>query len=154
MTYQRLTQSASCACGQSTFKVDGVPIGRFKCHCTICQNLYKKPYADVVMFWGGAITLSEDQPITFRKYRPPPAVRRATCNVCGAPVIGFLRLAPFVQLAFSQCANLSDQSLLPPPSVHIFYHSRVQDVDDNLPKVSGYWSSEMAVTKLLLSRPS
>ncbi len=37
-----LTQSASCGCGQSKFKVNGVPIGRFKYHCTIRQNLCKK----------------------------------------------------------------------------------------------------------------
>ncbi len=154
MTYQRLTQTASCGCGQSTFKVDGVPIARFKCHCTICQSFCQKPYADVVMLWGGAITLPQEQPFTFRKHRPPPALRRATCNTCGGPVMGFLRLAPFVQLAFSQCGNFSDQSVLPPPSVHIFYHSRTKDVDDELPKISGYWASEMAVTKLLFSSPS
>ena len=152
MTYQRLTQSASCGCGQSKFEVNGAPIGRFICHCTICQNLYKKPYADVVMFWGGAITLPEYQPFTFQKYRPPPVLRRSTCNACGAPVIGFLRLAPLVRLAFSQVANFADPGVLPRPSVHIFYHSRIQDVDDELPKVSGYWPSEIAVTKLLFTR--
>jgi hypothetical protein len=154
MPYQPLTQTASCSCGKSTYKIDGVPIGRFKCHCTICQNLYKKPYADVVMLWDRAITLPEDQPFTFRKYRPPPAIRRATCDACGLPVIGFLRLAPFVRLAFSQAPNFPDQSALPPPSVHIFYHSRVHDVDDNLPKIAGYWSSELAVTRLILSTPT
>ena len=149
MTYKRLTQTASCQCGQSIFKVDGTPIGRFKCHCTICQTLYKKPYADVVMMWGGAITLPDVQPFTFRKYRPPPALRRSTCDMRGAPVVGFLRLAPFVRLAFVQSANFPDQSVLPPTSVHIFYHSRVKDFEDDLPKVSGYWASELAVTKLL-----
>jgi hypothetical protein len=154
VTYQRLTQTASCECGQSRFKVDGVPVARFKCHCTICQSLYKKPYADVVMLWGGAITLPQKQSFTFRKYRPPPALRRATCDSCGAPVVGFLRLVPFVQLAFSQGANFADQSLLPPTSFHIFYHSRIKDVDDELPKISGYWASELAVTKLLFRNRS
>lgn len=154
MTYQRLTQAATCGCGVSKFNVDGVPIARFKCHCTICQSLYKKPFADVVMLWGGAIALPDEQPFTFRKYRPPPALQRATCNACGAPVVGFLRLAPFVRLAFVQCANFSNQDALPPPSVHIFYNSRVQDVADDLPKISGYWASEIAVTKLLMSSPA
>jgi hypothetical protein len=112
--------------------------------------LYKKPFADVVILWGGAITLPEEQPFTFRKYRPPPALRRSTCNACGAPVVGFLRLAPFVRLAFVPSPNFTDQSVLPPPSVHIFYDSRVNDVEDDLPKISGYWASEMAVSKLLL----
>ncbi len=151
MTYKRLTQSAACGCGQSKFNVDGVPIGRFKCHCTICQSLYKKPFVDVVMLWSGAIKLPEYQPFTFRKYRSPPALRRSTCNACGSSVVGLLSLAPFVGLAFVQCSNFSDQSVLPPPSVHIFYHSRVMNVEDNLPKVSGYWASEWAVSKLLVT---
>jgi hypothetical protein len=151
MTYHRLTQVASCGCGASKFAIDGVPIARFKCHCTICQSLSKQPFADVVMLWAGAITLPHEQPFTFRKYRPPPALRRATCNTCGAPVVGFLRLAPFVQLAFVQCANFPNQHALPSPSAHIFYQSRVQDVADELPKISGYWASEIAVTKLVLS---
>jgi len=103
------------------------------------------------VLWAGTIALPEKQAFTFRKYRPPPALRRSTCDSCGAPVVGFLRLAPFLQLAFSPSANFPSQELLPPPSVHIFYHSRVKDVDDELPKITGYWASELAVTKLLFS---
>ncbi len=116
------------------------------------RTFAKKPYVDVVMLWDNTITLPAEQPFTFRKYRAPPALQRSTCDACGAPVIGFLRLAPFVRLAFSQAANFSEQSVLPLPSVHIFYHSRGLDVDDDLPKISGYWSSELAVTRLLFSR--
>jgi hypothetical protein len=55
-----------------------------------------------------------------------------------------------VQLAFVPSRNFSKPSALPTPSAHIFYHRRVADAVDDLPKISGYWRSEMAVTKLVM----
>jgi len=65
-------------------------------------------------------------------------------------VIGFLRLAPFLQLAFVPSRNFADPSALPPAGAHIFYHRRVDDVNDSLPKISGYWPSELAVTRAVM----
>jgi hypothetical protein len=65
-------------------------------------------------------------------------------------VVGFLRLATFVRLAFVPTRNFSDQSVLPAPSAHIFYHRRQVDAADELKKISGYWPSELAVTRLVL----
>jgi hypothetical protein len=65
-------------------------------------------------------------------------------------VIGFLRLAPFLQLAFVPTTNFADPAALPPPGAHIFYHRRVDDVNDSLPKISGYWPSELAVTRAVM----
>ena len=151
VTTLSLNQSCACPCGQSTFKVKGTPALRFFCHCQICQSLYKQPHADVTAFWAGAISLPEDHSIQFRRYRPPPALRRGTCPSCSAPVVGFLRLAPFVQLAFVPSRNFSASSALPSPSAHVFYHRRVGNAQDSLPKISGYWPSELAVTKMILT---
>ncbi len=96
-----IKQDCACRCGASRFTVNGDPIGRFFCHCTICQKVYRKPYADVTYFWAEAIALAANQPIEFRRYRPPPASRRGTCAKCGNPVIGFLRLAPGLTLLSS-----------------------------------------------------
>ena len=48
-----MNQDCACLCGASRFAVDGDPIGRFLCHCTICQRVYRKPFADVTLFLGG-----------------------------------------------------------------------------------------------------
>jgi hypothetical protein len=146
-----VNQSCTCPCGQSTFKVNGAPALRFLCHCQICQSVYKQSYADVTAFWAGAISLPVDHSIQFKRYRPPPALRRGTCPSCSAPVVGFLRLAPFVQLAFVPSRNFSVPAALPSPSAHIFYHRRVADVHDALPKISGYWPSEFAVTRMAMA---
>jgi hypothetical protein len=145
-----VNQSCSCPCGQSTFTVSGVAISRFLCHCQICQSIYKQPFADVTTFWAGAVSLPEDHSIQFSRYRLPPALRRGTCAACTAPVVGLLSLAPFVQLAFVPSKNFSAPTALPSAGAHIFYHRRVCDVHDSLQKVSGYWSSELAVTKMVM----
>ncbi len=146
-----VNQSCACSCGQSIFAVNGTPAFRLFCHCQICQAIYKQPYADVTAFWAGAISLPEGHPIQFRTYRPPPALRRGICPSCSAPVVGFLRLAPFVQLAFVPSRNVPDQAALPMPGAHIFYHRRIADANDLLPKISGYWRSELAVTRMVFA---
>lgn len=98
-------------------------------------------------FWASSITLQAGHSIEFKRYRPPPAARRGHCRSCSAPVVEFFRLAPFVQLAFVPSRLSPDQAALPAPAVHIFYHRRLNDIADDIPKVSGYWASELAVTK-------
>ena len=95
--------------------------------------------------------LPEKQHIQFKHYRLPPAINRGTCPSCGLPVVGFLRLAPFVRLAFIPATNFPPRADLPRPSAHIFYHRRVKDVRDRLPKISGYWPSELYATKLVVA---
>jgi len=145
-------QTASCPCGQSTFVVCGSPVAMFYCHCTICQSVYGLPRADVTVLWAKNVKLSSQRSLRFKKHRSPPALRRGVCEACGHPVVGFLTLAPFVELAFVPAQNYPPSSPLPAPSLHIFYGSRVADVDDALPKLNGYWPSQIATTQLILSR--
>jgi len=147
----RIQQACACPCGASRFEVSGRPLVRLLCHCTICQAFNRQPYADVTAFWAGSITLRVGHQIEFKRYRPPPAARRGHCRSCSAPVVEFLRLAPFVQLAFVPSKLFPDQGALPPLALHIFYHRRLGDIADDLPKVRGYWASELAVMKRVLA---
>jgi hypothetical protein len=144
-------QSCACPCGQTEFEVRGVPVARFICHCLICQSIYKEPFADVTAFWARAIALPKDASVQFKSYRLPPALRRGTCLACGAPVVGFLRLAPLTRLAFVPSRNFLTPNALPSPRAHIFYHRRVKAADDQLPKFSGYWPSELAVSRMVMT---
>ena len=85
-----MNQDCACLCGASRFSVAGNPIGRFFCHCAICRKLYRKPFADVTYFRASSVTLLPNQPIEFRRYRSPPAMRRGTCAKCGNPVLSLL----------------------------------------------------------------
>jgi len=152
MTRQKIQQACACPCGASRLEVSGPPLVRLLCHCTICQAFNRQPYADVTAFWAGSVAVQGGHPIEFRRYRLPPAARRGRCRSCGAPVVEFLRLAPFVQLALVPSKVFADPASLPPPALHIFYHRRVSDIGDDLPKKSGYWPSQLAVMKRVLAK--
>lgn len=140
----------ACPCGSATFAATGKPIARFYCHCLICQKLYRRPYADVTVWWGGQVTLPAESTVNYRRHRAPPALRRGTCRSCGLPVLGTFWLAPFVELAFVPARNVKARNLLPDPVMHVFYHRRTRDIEDDLPKVNGYWPSELALTRLVM----
>src|SRR5208337_4066963 len=109
-----------------------------------------RPYADVTAFPARAVVLPEGSAVTFRRYRPPPAIDRGSCPACGGPVVEFMALGPLKMFAFVPSQNFERPAELPEPSLHIFYHRRVADATDALPKISGYWASEMAVSRLIL----
>jgi hypothetical protein len=137
-----MRQTCSCRCGASRLAVNGEPIGRFYCHCTICQAVYQQPYADVTIFRRGRSPCLTTAP-------PRSGLNRGTCPACAAPVVAFMALGPLRMFAFVRSHNFERPSELPEPSLHIFYHRRVADATDALPKVSGYWVSEMAVSRMI-----
>ena len=147
----KLRRVCACSCNATRFEVTGNPLTRFYCHCQICQFLYREPFADVTAWWGSGVTLPTTHPVRFRRYRAPPALRRGICSACGQPAVGFMAILPFMTLAFIPARNFVDRSALPPAAAHIFYHRRVRDVADDLPKHSGYWVSELAVARLVIN---
>jgi hypothetical protein len=147
-----VSQDCACLCGASRFAVHGRPIGRFFCHCTICQRVYRKPFADVTYFRAESVTLPDSRAIEFRRHRPPPAMRRGICGKCGNPVVSLLGFPRSLALAFVPSRNFPRAVELPALDAHIFYDRRVADIADAVPKVSGYWASEAHVTRSLLAR--
>jgi hypothetical protein len=131
--------ASSCPCGAAAFSVRAKPLARFYCHCLICQSVYKAPFADVTVFCEGTERVHSQAEVEFKRYRPPPALQRATCRTCGAPVLGYLRLAPLLRLLFVPTRHLKPGAGIPTPSLHIFHHRRVADSADSSPKFSGYW---------------
>ncbi len=143
-------KTARCACSESKLTVLSKPLARFKCHCTVCQKLYNKAYAEFIVIHAKHLQLDKSEHITFGKYRRPPALKRGICTQCHTPIVAFLRLAPFLKLAFIPTERFSDLSKLPEAQAHIFYHRRSSDIDDELPKISGYWKSEFVVSQSVI----
>ena len=125
-----MRQTCSCRCGASHFAVSGEPIGRFYCHCTICQAFNGSPYADVTALPARAVALPDNSAVAFRRHRPPPAIDRGSCPACGGPVVEFMALGPLKMVAFVPSRNFERPSELPEPSLHIFYHRRVADATE------------------------
>lgn len=143
--------ACACPCSEARFGIRARPFARFYCHCLICQKIYGKPFADVSVLWARDLIQAPPAQVKTARYRIPPALDRSTCIACGRPVHGVLAFGPLRTFAFVPTANLV--SVDPPaPVAHIFYHRRVADIDDSLPKYSGYWRSEIATTTMLIRR--
>lgn len=140
--------AASCSCGASRFRVSARPFARFICHCQICQAYTGKPFSDVTVLRARDVQLEEGAQVEYRKYRLPPNIVRGSCASCGKPVIEFGLAGP-AKLAFVPTANYADTQALPPAALHMFYHRRVSEVQDDLPRHSGYLRSQLAVIGLL-----
>ena len=141
----------ACPCGSTAFVAAAKPLLRFICHCTICQTVYKKPFADILAFRLGDVVASEAHPIDFKRHRLPPTVNRGICPACSAPAFGNLSLLPGYGFTFVPTANVPDGIDVPDASLHSFYDRRQQDIADDLPKVGGYWPSQWAVSSRLMA---
>jgi hypothetical protein len=140
----------SCECGACAFEVNTSPKARFRCHCLICQAFNGKPFADVLAVRAKHVVLKNGENISFKKYRPPPNFNRGVCRTCGKPAVEIAGVGPF-RLMFIPASNFASGARLPPVRMDIFYHRRVLDMPDRLPKYSGYVSSQLAVGKLIMS---
>ncbi|MBW8758759.1 MAG: GFA family protein [Burkholderiales bacterium] len=139
----------ACQCGACSFEVQASLKARFRCHCLICQAFNDKPFADVVVARARHVVLKNAGNISFRKYRPPPNFNRGLCRACGKPVVEVAGIGPF-KVMFIPASNFEADARLTPPRFDIFYHRRVQDMPDSLPRYSGYLASELAVGRLIM----
>ncbi len=142
-------QHTSCQCGACSFELaESTAVARFICHCTICQQFNNKPFADVTILKAKNLQPASEENVEFKKYKLPPNIKRGLCKRCGEPAIEIGGMGP-VKIAFIPTENFKNASELPPPAIHMFYHRRVEDMIDELPKYEGYLSSEFAVMKLM-----
>lgn len=145
-----INQEVSCNCGQSKIIIHGQLLTRFICHCQICQKVYKDNFADILVFSKNAIVLTDDTTLQFKKHRLPPAVNRGVCSNCSQPMVGFMSLIPFINIAFVPAMHLKVTNIPLQPSAHVFYHRRIQDSYDDFPKLSGYLRSQSFLSKQIL----
>ncbi|NRB42673.1 MAG: GFA family protein [Pseudomonadales bacterium] len=151
MNEKKSTQECHCQCGDAKFTVQGEPIVRMFCHCTICQEFNDSAYSDVSIFLSKDISFDDKEKVNFKKYKSPPAVQRGKCITCNKAVIEFLNLPLFPALTIIPSENIPAGQFLIEPSTHIFYHRRVEDINDDLPKCSGFIQSQMALSIKLFS---
>jgi hypothetical protein len=140
----------SCGCGASRLLIHSEGRARLLCHCSICQRFNDAPFADVVIFRREEAVLADASTVDFQRYKSTMAVDRGKCRACAQPFIEYLKLPLVPAMAFVPAAVLGDAITLPPPALRLFYDKRVADVDDELPRYSGFLSSQVAATRLLL----
>ena len=151
MNQQNLEQKCHCECGKTEFTIKGKPLMRMFCHCTICQEFNEADFSDVTIFLSKDVAFDQTQNIEFKQYKSPPAVDRGKCGYCHKPIIEFLNLPFFPSLTIIPSQNIEAGIYLPEACAHIFYHRRIEDIDDELPKYSGFINSQILLIKKLLS---
>jgi hypothetical protein len=140
--------NCSCECGATRFTVRGTPLTRGFCHCTICQSFNGAPFGDFTVFRGRDVDMPARDGVRYHSYRSPPLLQRGKCVRCEKPAIEYVRVLP--RLVLVPTANTRDPSLVVEPSLHIFYDTRVADVEDSLPKYSGYLRSQSAFSAAVM----
>lgn len=145
------SQECQCPCGETKFTLTAEPMVRLLCHCTICQAFNEKSYGDVAVFLSRDVCIEDKAKINFKQYQSPPAIDRGKCASCGAPAVEVLSLPLFPSLTIVPAQNIPAGGL-PDPSMHIFYHRRVADIDDALPKASGFMKSQLTMVAKLLPK--
>jgi hypothetical protein len=145
----RSPMHGSCECGTCAFEVRATPAARFICHCTICQAYTGKPFSDVAVLRAKDVRLTNADQISAKKYRLPPNINRGLCRKCGKPPVEFGGFGPF-RMAFIPTSNFECQDVLPKAQMHVFYHRRLKDSQDSLPKHSGYLRSELGIGRMLM----
>lgn len=139
----------SCSCGTFSFETKKAPAARFVCHCLFCQDFTGEAFSDVSVLMAHQIQMKGTADLIHKKYRLPPNLNRTLCATCGKPAMETMGAGP-LKLVFVPSKNFVEQNLLPPIKLHAFYHRRVADVADNLPKHAHYWPSQLAITKTIM----
>jgi len=147
-----MTQNdCGCSCGNVGFDLLGKPLFRILCHCTICQRFNEAPFADVIVYGASSVADPPEGSVRFDTYKPPPNVQRGKCMKCGNPAIEKFSVPLFPKLTIVPTAMHSESAEIPDPVAHIFYEKRIADVEDTLPKHSGFMTSQLQFGKYLLS---
>jgi len=141
-----------CQCGNTRFTLKAKPLVRVLCHCTICQEFNNAAFGDVTIFLAKDVEITDVDSIDFRTYKAPPAVQRGKCKTCHKPTVELFDVPLMPALTLIPSQQIIDSDFLPAPVSHIFYHSRVADITDALPKYSGYMLSQLGLSKVLLPR--
>ncbi|WP_201575183.1 GFA family protein [Psychrobacter sp. H8-1] len=146
MSSEFIPQEGSCSCFSNTYMINNTPIGRFICHCSICQEFTGQAYNDVTILLKPDVSQLNLIRTKFRRWKLPPNISRGLCTRCNKPSI---EMALGGSLILVPTTNYPDIAALPEPTMHLFYNRRASDMDDDLPKYNGFVQSQAMIVKAL-----
>ena len=138
------SRQGTCFCGAVRVVCVGEPMAVSICHCTNCRKLSGAPFSAQALFNGGKVEVhrvsetegdddAESQKPKLTSFESSTRVERFRCEHCASPVYATLSNR---KIAVVPLAILDVHLTLPrlKPSHHMYYASRVLDVEDDLPK--------------------
>ena len=145
MSSEHQERHGSCHCGKVSVTVRGRPIVVSICHCTTCQRLLGAPFGVQSMHspenFECNVGVEELWSLETSK-----TVTRYRCRDCGSPVFASLRnghsfVVPRSMLFQPSTSHKDndehDNDVAYKPIHHMYYQSRIIDVQDDLPKYVG-----------------
>ncbi|KAF8915076.1 Mss4-like protein [Mucidula mucida] len=128
------THEGSCFCGQTSWKIVGKPLLSAYCHCTLCQRITSSAFLHTMYFWPAR------SPVPSVKDKPWKGCHR--CTKCGAVVTAHNARRGTWSFGSSQLARDENGKIKEwdyvKPTAHIFYGTRMLDINDQLGKWDGY----------------
>jgi hypothetical protein len=137
---------ARCHCGAVAFEVAADPVGSKLCHCPQCQTLHGAPFQWAVIFHKRDVRFVRGiEDLHFYQAESRTSGHglpcKLSCSRCRSPIADEGRR---MFLAFGPLFDFGYPPRVPPafePRCHIFYGSRVIDIDDGRPKYLGHEGS-------------
>ena len=134
---------ASCHCGTVRYCVSSDPVDAKICHCIMCQKLHGAPMQWAAIFHKHHVRFSAGlNQLRFFNGTLNKAERilpcKVSCSLCGALIADEGRE---MWLGFPSLFDFGTPPKIPEafnPTCHIFYASKLIDMDDGLPKWAGH----------------
>jgi hypothetical protein len=134
-------RSGTCYCGEVSVTATGKPLSVSICHCTTCQQLGGSPFGVQSLHRPANFTINKP-PEDLWSLQSSKNVTRYRCQTCGSPVYATLNGGKIFVVPRSilfQDKNIpgdnEDDDYR--PKHHMYYGSRIFDVNDDLPKYVG-----------------
>jgi len=136
----------SCFCGAVSYTVTGKPILSAFCHCTLCQRLNSAPLIHTLHFPAAAFSWAHAEPcealLDSYALLVKPWKTRWRCKSCGGCVASYNSKTEKYSIWGAQLDRNGEGKIVGweelKPTAHIFYTTRMVDVDDELGKWEGY----------------
>lgn len=123
-----------CDCGNVTMAAHGAPKLTLYCHCPSCRDLYSVDIASLTAWSDDNVELPDESRLFVHKMNDKEMTRYG-CPDCGMVLYGRHKPGmPVIPHGVFRKANGGELPAELAPKLHLFYASRVVDVDDDLQK--------------------
>lgn len=124
---EELELEGGCLCGDVRWKVRGVPLYAYHCHCRMCQRTSGAGFVTGITFPAQAVIWTNQTP---KYYQSSKNAQRGFCGQCGSWIAWKL-----FEEKVSLMAGSFDQPEVIQPTWHLFTESKVPwiQLNDGLP---------------------
>ncbi|KAF9535727.1 Mss4-like protein [Crepidotus variabilis] len=148
MSSSDIIHTGGCFCKAVRYQVTGKPVTSAYCHCTLCQRLQGAAFISTLHFSASNFSWTHSEPhdaaLDVFEVTSKPWKKRRRCKNCGCTVASYNSKSELWSVWGTQFDRDEDGKIKGwdtiKPTAHIFYETRLLDVQDDLGKWTGYES--------------